>query len=600
MRDFEWNNVLKPARAGKRGLQDDSFATSESGAMTILTLFLIMIVFVASGFAVDVMRYDRERAKLQYALDRAVLAAADLDQELCPKDVVIDYLKKEGLDKYLTGDPKVEPDVCGSTAAVLKGYRRVEANADMDIEMHFMKWRGIETIASAATSVAEESIGNVEISLVLDVSGSMRGSKLENLKKAANLFIDDMFAKTEDGKVSISIVPYSEQVSIPDYLMNKLNTQGTNSIANCVDFASADFATTRFTAFDVTDPVTGIVTPGTTLARTIHHDIGDGSDRRPYNGFVSSTICRPNTSTNHREITILQKDPVALKKEINLLNASGWTSIDVGAKWGVTLLDDSFQPLTKKLVTESKVPSIFKDRPDQNKGYDTMKVMILMTDGENTKQHKVNPPYNHGTSDIWWNADKEKYSVYDREAGNFIWIDVPMAEKHSRRDWYWVRLYRQDHAYGQGTYMQYKCNDYSYGVCHDINFSRSREKKDEGSGAVELSWPALWERTPKGKIYDIFKTAFGTSYANEWYNTSTTVLNQVQKDPRLTSICQKAKDEKIIIFSIAFDAPDGVKPLLKGCVSDDGAYYEAKDNDKDIISVFSSIGSTIQNLRLTQ
>jgi Flp pilus assembly protein TadG len=61
-----------------------SFLRSERGTMTILTLSLILILFTVGGFAVDMMRYDHERARLQSSLDRAVLAAADLQQDLCP------------------------------------------------------------------------------------------------------------------------------------------------------------------------------------------------------------------------------------------------------------------------------------------------------------------------------------------------------------------------------------------------------------------------------------------------------------------------------------------------------------------------------------
>ena len=573
---------------------------SESGAMTILTLFLIMIVFVAAGFAVDVMRYDRERAKLQYALDRAVLAAADLDQDLCPKDVVKDYLKKEGLDQYLVGEPIVEPETCGSQAVVLEGYRRVEASAKMDIEMHFMKWRGVETIASVASSVAEESIGNVEISLVLDVSGSMRGTKLTNLKKAANNFIDEMINKSEDGKLSISIVPYSEQVAIPSYLMDLLKTEGENDIANCIDFNSGDFTTTTFDNFDAKDPNSGqVVRVGTPIPKTLHFTDSGNADYRPSNGVVTSYTCLPNTATSHREITIMQKDAQKLKDEIALLQADGWTSIDVGLKWGLTLLDESFRYLTNEMSKVGHIPTEFKARPAPNKSADTLKVVVLMTDGANTKQHLVLPPYHQGTSDVWWNASDDIYSFYDRDQSNYIWPDVEMTEYNSSRGWYWARDERQDHAYGEGNrkYMQYQCTSYSNGTCYSMNRSRSREKS-EGTDVVELSWPDLWKRTTKYRIYQMLYDAYGSSYAYDWYYAASDELDQPDKDPRVRSLCDKAKEEKVITFSIAFDAPTAAKNLLKYCISDDGAYYEA--SNEDIVDVFASIGSTIQNLRLTQ
>lgn len=63
-------------------------------------------------------------------------------------------------------------------------------------------------------------------------------------------------------------------------------------------------------------------------------------------------------------------------------------------------------------------------------------------------------------------------------------------------------------------------------------------------------------------------------------------------------MCDAAKANNVIIFTIAFEAPDAGKTLLQACKSDDGAYYEATGTE--IVDVFASIGSSIRNLRLTQ
>ena len=64
------------------------------------------------------------------------------------------------------------------------------------------------------------------------------------------------------------------------------------------------------------------------------------------------------------------------------------------------------------------------------------------------------------------------------------------------------------------------------------------------------------------------------------------------------AMCAAARANGIVVFTIAFEAPDQGKALLKDCKSDDGAYYEATGDE--IVDVFASIGSTIRNLRLTQ
>ncbi|MEX0365434.1 MAG: TadE/TadG family type IV pilus assembly protein, partial [Ruegeria sp.] len=60
--------------------------------MTINALFLFITILAITGLGVDLMRFERNRSILQYTVDRAVLAAADLDQTIPPQQVVEAYL----------------------------------------------------------------------------------------------------------------------------------------------------------------------------------------------------------------------------------------------------------------------------------------------------------------------------------------------------------------------------------------------------------------------------------------------------------------------------------------------------------------------------
>lgn len=81
--------------------------------------------------------------------------------------------------------------------------------------MHML---GVNELHSAQAGRAEERRTNVEISLVLDLSGSMNsGLKLPRLKSAAAEFIESMLNEDQGDKVSISVVPYNGQVYIGPY-----------------------------------------------------------------------------------------------------------------------------------------------------------------------------------------------------------------------------------------------------------------------------------------------------------------------------------------------------------------------------------------------
>ena len=134
-------------------------------------------------------------------MDRAVLAAAALDQEKPAQDVVQNYFETAGLGNYrlrVTVDEGINA-------------RRVTASAEMEMNTMFMRLFGQRVLSSPAAGAAEERIPNIEVSLVLDISGSMEGTRMTNLQPAARDFVTSMLASnTNDiGQqfVSISVIP---------------------------------------------------------------------------------------------------------------------------------------------------------------------------------------------------------------------------------------------------------------------------------------------------------------------------------------------------------------------------------------------------------
>ena len=77
------------------------FTRDESGSMTPFTMMMFFLMLLIGGLAVDVMRHERTRVRLQQTLDNSVLAAAARSQTLDPEHVVEDYFEKAGLSEYL-------------------------------------------------------------------------------------------------------------------------------------------------------------------------------------------------------------------------------------------------------------------------------------------------------------------------------------------------------------------------------------------------------------------------------------------------------------------------------------------------------------------
>ncbi|MBT25352.1 MAG: hypothetical protein CML60_02955, partial [Rhodobacteraceae bacterium] len=140
--------------------------------MIAFAMMMLIFMLMMAGVGVDIMRFERDRTMLQNTLDRAVLAAADLDQTRNADEVVNDYFTKAGLADNLTG-----VDFSQSL-----GSKRVAATAETTFDTFFLKLMFIPTLTAKASGVAAESIDGLEVSLVLDVSGSMNSnSRLTNL-----------------------------------------------------------------------------------------------------------------------------------------------------------------------------------------------------------------------------------------------------------------------------------------------------------------------------------------------------------------------------------------------------------------------------------
>ena len=601
------NHIKTGPRPDRRlaGSRTHAFLRDESGSLVIFAVYIFVLMLMVGGIGIDLMRFERDRAKLQYTLDRAVLAAADLDQELEPQAVVEDYFAKSGLGNYL------------STVTVSQGlgYRTVSASAKSTVQTQFMHMTGVDTLSVPANGTAEESIGDVEISLVLDVSGSMASnSKLTNLKSAAKEFIDTMVNSTEEGSVSMSIVPYATQVSVPESFLDRFNINRLHTYSNCVNFTAGDFYDTAITE---TEP----------LEQTMHFDPWNSSDRRPYNQYVSDPVCESAAS---RETMVMQEDATTLKNFITNFYAEGNTSIDVGMKWGVALLDPEMRPVINDMITDGEVPSNFVNRPNNFNSGDVLKVIVLMTDGQNTAQYYLKDGYGGvavedrdwlaynpsedfrtGNSNVYWNPTTQYYSVYlgmdiDDENGNgqdddelFFW---PFMSDSANQ--YQDHPYGGNNTYTETTYeYEYQCESWKKnGSCRSykkITVEKQNEVTEDGISTV-LTYAELWARTPLyANARDNYAPFMGNSAARrDWYDGVYSYVDSTEKNQRVYDICNAAKDEGVIIFAIGFEAPDSGRTVLRKCASSDAHFYDVQG--LEISDAFASIATSIRKLRLTQ
>ena len=224
IRDYE--NPPRPA-AAKAAL---AFGQREDGSLTIFGLMVFMLMMVGGGIALDIMRSELKRTELQYAVDRAALASAGLDQNRDAEAIVKDYIRAAGID-----EESVEV-----TSTVQSDARTVEVTGSADVNSLFMDLLGVETLRQPVRSVALERRTELELSLVVDISGSMGGAKIETLRTAASDFVAELLRGRTD-LTSISLVPYNDRVNAGSLVGGVFDLTEEHPFSNCVVFSDAEY-----------------------------------------------------------------------------------------------------------------------------------------------------------------------------------------------------------------------------------------------------------------------------------------------------------------------------------------------------------------------
>ena len=417
MRDTNHHSGLEPieGRADQRSPLA-SFKDDESGSLVIFAVFMVLMILTIGGIGVDLMRSERDRTVLQHTLDRAILSAADLDQTQTPQAVVDDYFETAGLESFL------------SNVTVDQGinYKTVGAEAQSITTTAFMKMAGVDTLNATAAGVAEERIANVGISMVLDISGSMEdGSKMTQLRSAATSFVNTVLSPENEDLVSVSLVPYSQHVNAGPKIYNELNTNHRHNYSHCVEMADSAYSETELDL-------------SVTYDQMQHFQWN-------YSGAnqLTDTIC-PRYS--YERITAFSQDASALNAQIAQLQPRAGTQIFMGMKWAAAMLDPAFNPVVNALVTSNDIDSVFDNRPAAFDDTETLKTVVLMTDGKNSSSMRIKSWAYDSSSDyyhwsrynLWYylrrNVNRHYHSRYywfthDAAQGDALLDDICDASK---------------------------------------------------------------------------------------------------------------------------------------------------------------------------
>ena len=320
----------------------------------------VLTLFGAIGLSVDYLAMTDISSQLQAATDRAALIAAS-SSHLSEADRII-----AANNSFL--------NISGGSGTVVSQYDFTEDTIVVSAQLEYnpiilgIFGHGTQTIGVSSTTPNSEFSG-IDVSLVLDVTGSMNGSKLTNLQNSVDSFLDEFEEFNTD--VRVAVVPFSQYVNV--------RNAGPGTTHVWVD--NAGEGTNFSPAFD---PVPLIASDGTTATPTdvkvwegcvgsrvgLNNTVPEwGGTKFPaiYDAGLAGTPFAPLTRYNCPEAVLPLTDNLdSVRTKVNGLTASGRTFIPSGLMWGWRTLDERlpYQNLTV--------------------GKPRQKILVLMTDGGNT------------------------------------------------------------------------------------------------------------------------------------------------------------------------------------------------------------------------
>ncbi len=225
------DGVGRGLRAFARGMADDA----RGNVAMLFGLSLPVLILMTVG-GVDIHRASTVRVNLQDALDAAALAAAR-----SPYSDAAD-IQRVGLTS-LRANLKAYPEITlreADTSFVLNDDNVVVASSRVDVKTlvaniflppygKFMD----DYLPVGAHSEVDRSSKNIEVGLVLDITGSMSGQRIIDLKAAATQLVDIVVQDVQTPFYTrMAIIPYSMGVNLGSYANNARGTPtGAQSIS---------------------------------------------------------------------------------------------------------------------------------------------------------------------------------------------------------------------------------------------------------------------------------------------------------------------------------------------------------------------------------
>jgi len=357
------------------------FRDDASGNIAVVFALMGVVLMLAIGGAVDVGRWLHARDQTIAAVDAAVLAGGRaLQTNSTDQSAAVAAAQKYYTENVTSRLPIVNDTV---SFAVADDGMGMTASGSAYIKTPFLRFASIDKlplIGGSETEFGKSQIAvggnggeNIEVAMMLDITGSMAGQKIVDLKAAAKDLINIVVWQDQSEYTSkVAIIPFSEDVRLPSSALNKARGSGPTSckqLKNGSSSACNNPQASGSTRYYLSPCV--VERKGTQK----YTDSAPGSNKYAMANYTRDGKCAIPTTG---ELLPLTSTKQTLLDKVDGFTVGGGTAGHLGTAWAWYTLSPDWSTLWP-----GSAPKAYGTA-------ELRKIAILMTDGEYNTEYDTN------------------------------------------------------------------------------------------------------------------------------------------------------------------------------------------------------------------
>src|SRR5690606_25598871 len=191
------------------------FLGDESGSFAMVFGVMALVLIALGGAVVDYVSLEQSRNRAQLALDAAVLS---LQPEITRPGFDEESIRAraEALVIERIGNPDIRAEIDQVSIDPVNGS--LFLSGIFVTQTSFVRLVGVPELAARFSSEAIRGILDIEVAVALDITGSMDGQRIVDLKAAATRLVDSVVQDDQTLNMTrMALVPYAQAVNVFPY-----------------------------------------------------------------------------------------------------------------------------------------------------------------------------------------------------------------------------------------------------------------------------------------------------------------------------------------------------------------------------------------------